>query len=143
MTTLVETVQAPTTITKSKNAKSARKAPVRRDFNSLGKFFAKVRIDLDMTTSDWAKALGVSSLSVTNLERSDAKLTFDYAIKVSKLIQEKAPHYEDEFASIVAKELGVLVIPTHSSNEDISYAYNILMKGLPKVESAVGHAPTE
>lgn len=141
MTTPVETV-APATI-KAKATKTARKPLVKRDFNPLGKFFAKIRIDLDMTTSEWAKDLGVSQLAITNVERGDNKLSFDLALSIAKLIQKKAPQYEGEFAGVIAKELGVLVIPTHSSDEDINYAYNILMKGLPKVEPVVGYAPTE
>lgn len=130
MTTPVETVKTETKATKStvKRAKA-----VKRDFNELGKFFAKIRIDLGMTTAEWAKSLGVSQLSITNVERGDTKLSFDLALSIAKLIQEKAPQYEGDFAYVVAKELGVLVIPAHSSDEDINVAYNILVNGLPEV----------
>lgn len=137
MTTPVETVT--TTTTKAKAAK-ARKPSVKRDFNALGKFFAKIRIDLGMTTSEWAKALGVSQLAITNVERGDNKLSFDLALSIAKLVQEKAPQYEGEFAGVVAKELGVLVIPAHSSDAEINVAYNILVNGLPEVEPVTGSA---
>lgn len=140
MTTPVETVTSTTT---TKATAKTRKPAVKRDFNELGKFFAKIRIDLGMTTSEWAKALGVSQLAITNVERGDNKLSFDLALSIAKLIQEKAPQYEGEFAGVVAKELNVLVIPAHSSDEDINYAYTILMKGLPKVEPVTEYAPTE
>ena len=139
MTTPVETVAPATT---KQATKFARKTPIKREFNLLGKFFAKVRIDTDMTTVAWAKALGVSQLAVANVERGDAKLSFDYALKVAKVIQEKAPQYEAEYAEIVAEELGVLVIPANTSRPQISAAYNILgetynllRNGSPKVQT--------
>lgn len=136
MTTPVETVVSATTT--AKTTKTTRKSAIKRDFNALGKFFAKIRIDLGMTTSDWAKALGVSQLAITNVERGDNKLSFNLALSIANLIQEKAPQYEGEFASVVAKELGVLVIPAHSSDAEINVAYNILVNGLPEVESVTG-----
>lgn len=127
MTTPVETAvtTAPKKVTKTRKAPAAK-----RDFNALGKFFAKVRIDLSMTTAQWAKALGVSQLAITNVERGDHKISFDLALGIAKLIQEKAPHYEGEFAYIVAEELGVLVIPANASREQVSVAYDILVNGI-------------
>lgn len=122
MTTPVETVTTKT-----------RKAPTpKRGFNDLGKFFAKIRIDLDMTTAEWAKALGVSQLAITNVERGNNQLSFDLVLKITKLIQEKAPHYEGEFASIIANQLNVLIIPAYTDTETVALAYNILVNGIPQ-----------
>lgn len=126
MTTIVETKPA---------VKAKRKPAVKRDFNELGKFFAKIRIDADLTTAEWAKTLGVSQLSVTNVERGDTKMSFDYAMKVAKLVQEKTPHYTNALASVLAGELGVLLIPTGTSVEAIEKAYFTLLNFDTKADS--------
>lgn len=126
MTTVVETKPV---------IKAKRKPAVKRDFNELGKFFAKIRIDADLTTAEWAKALGVSQLSVTNVERGDTKMSFDYAMKVAKLVQEKTPHYTNALASVLAGELGVLLIPTGTSVEAIEKAYFTLLNFDTKADS--------
>lgn len=126
MTTVVET---------KPEVKAKRKPAVKRDFNELGKFFAKIRIDAGLTTAEWAKALGVSQLSVTNVERGDSKMSFDYAMKVAKLVQEKTPHYTNALASVLAGELGVLLIPTGTSAETIEKAYFTLLNFDTKADS--------
>lgn len=119
MTTSIETKATKTQVKRAK--------PVKRDMNAFGKFCAKVRIDAGLTSVEYAKALGVSGLSITNVERGDNKLSFDLALKIGKLIQEKAPHYEAEFASIVANELGVLLIPAHATAAAVEQAYFTLV----------------
>lgn len=123
MTTPVETKTKATPA----EAKAKRKPAVKREFNELGKFFAKVRIDADLTTAEWAKELGVSQLSVTNIERGNAQMSFEYASKVAKLIEKKTPHYLTAFVSVIAGELGVLLIPTGTSGEAIEQAYFTLV----------------
>lgn len=124
MTTPVETKKVPAE-SKAKTVK--RKPAVKRELNELGKFFAKVRIDTGLTTAEWAKALGVSQLAVTNVERGDAAMSFDYAMKVAKLVQEKAPHYLTALVSVIAGELGVLLIPQGTSAQAIEQAYFTLV----------------
>ena len=126
MTTPVETKTAATTVTKAKTVK--RKPAVKREFNELGKFFAKIRIDADLTTAEWAKALGgVSQLMVTNIERGETKMSFDYAMKAVKVVREKAPHYLTALVSVIAGELGVLVIPQGTSGNAVEAAYRTLV----------------
>lgn len=125
MTTPVETKTKATPA--EAKAKATRKPAVKREFNELGKFFAKVRIDADLTTAEWAKELGVSQLSVTNIERGNAQMSFEYASKVAKLIEKKAPHYLTAFVSVIAGELGVLLIPAGTSGEAIEQAYFTLV----------------
>ena len=136
MTTPVET-KTTETISKATTTKAKRKPLVKREFNELGKFFAKIRIDAGLTTLEWAKALGVSQLAVTNVERGDSKMTFEYALKVHNLIEEKTPHYVDAFASVVANELQVLMIPANVSINAVENAYNVLTT-FDKVEQIQG-----
>lgn len=124
MTTPVET-EKPVAVPAKKATK--RKPAVKRGFNTLGKFFAKVRVDLELTTAQWAKDLGVSQLAITNVERGDHKIGFELAVKIAKLIQEKAPQYEVEYASILAGELNVLLIPADASREAVEHAYVTLV----------------
>jgi len=127
MTIPVETKSTAKAVPAEAKAKARRKPAVKRDFNELGKFFAKIRIDAGLTTSEWAQALGVSQLSVTNIERSDVQMSFNYAMKVAKLVQEKTPHYTNALASVIAGELGVLLIPTGTTAEAIEKAYFTLL----------------
>lgn len=107
--------------------KKQRKAPVKKSLNELGKFFTKLRIDLDMTSADWCKHLKVSKSFISSIERDNNKITFDYAMKVFNLIKEKAPQYLNEIAVLIASELDVLVIPPHASSEAVEQAYLTLL----------------
>lgn len=115
-----QTIQEP-------EVKKQRKAPIKKGLNELGKFFTKLRIDLDMTSADWCKELKVSNSFVLSIERDDNKITFDYAMKVFNLLKNKAPQFLNDIAVLIASELNVLVIPPHASSEAVEQAYLTLL----------------
>ena len=116
-----------TDVLKPQTTKPARKPQVKKGFTALGKFFARVRIELAVTTSEWAKLIGSSQVSVSNLERKEgAVMNFAQATAITNIIAEQAPQFTYEFASIVAKDLGVLVIPATASEAQVLTAYRVL-----------------
>lgn len=116
-----------TQTTQEPKAKKQRKAPVKKSLNELGKFFTKLRIDLDMTSAEWCKYLKVSNSFISSIERDANKITFDYAMKVFDLVKDKAPQYMNDIAVLIASELNVLVIPPHASSEAVEQAYLTLL----------------
>lgn len=130
MTVLVETKTETTATTSkadtTKTAKKTRKPIVKRGYNALGKFFQKIRIDLDMTSAQWAKEIKVSPLTLADIERGDKPLSFEIALAIANLIQEKAPEYETDYAVIVAETLKVLLIPAKASAQAVESAYMTL-----------------
>lgn len=117
------TTSTSQTVTKAP-AKKTRKPVEKRGFNEVGKFFAKVRIDLGLTSEQWAKQLKVSASFVNNVERGEKAFDLDFVNKVNSII---LPQHHAEFASLVAEKLNVLVIPTQASNEQVQQAYNALV----------------
>lgn len=124
--------------------KKQRKSPIKKSLNELGKFFTKLRIDLDMTSADWCKSLNVSSSFISSIERDDAKLTFDYALKVLKLVEEKSPQHIENIVVLIADQLGVLVIPKTASPMAVEQAYITLLHYDKQVEEmkAITESPT-
>lgn len=122
LTTKDVTKTEPAVKAKATPAKK-RKPAVKREFNVLGKFFAILRIELSMTTDNWAKDLGVSPLAVANVERGDKTMSYEFAKKVTDLVAEKAPKYSGELAAFVAEQLGVVFIPKQASGEAVEQAF--------------------
>lgn len=123
------TDQAKTTATKAPaTAKptKTKKPLVRRDYNELGKFFAKIRIDLGITSVEWGKLISVSSLVLNRLERGDGVLTPELAVKLNQVISKQAPQYSAEFGAIVINQLGLLLVPASASKEQVQTAYDVL-----------------
>lgn len=121
MTTPVE-VKTTTTSAPAK----AKKPVIKRDFNELGRFFAKVRIDAQMSMPEWVSTLKTSNTTVNSLERGNGKLSLELATAIGNLIATKTPHFLKEFSQILAKELNVLFVPAGTSAEGIERAYNAL-----------------
>ena len=126
MTTTTETKATAKVTTPS--APKKRKPLVKRGFTEVGKFFAKVRIDLGLTTDQWAKKLGVSGNSINNVERGDKTFDLDFVRKAQAVL---LPEHQAEFANIVADVLGVLVIPAEASDAQIQNAYASLHFPIP------------
>lgn len=126
MTTTTET-KATAKVT-SPSAPKKRKPLVKRGFTEVGKFFAKVRIDLGLTTDQWAKKLEVSGNFINNVERGDKAFDLDFVRKAQAVL---LPEHQAEFANIVADVLGVLVIPAEASDAQIQNAYASLHFTLP------------
>lgn len=112
-----------TTTTEAPQVRKTRKPAEKRGFTEVGKFFAKVRIDLSITSEEWAKQLGVSNTYVNNVERGNKEFDLVFVRKVFAVIT--AEHYLG-FAELVAQKLGVLVIPSSATSEQISHAFSIL-----------------
>lgn len=127
MTTTTET-KATAKVT-SPSAPKKRKPLVKRSFTEVGKFFAKVRIDLGLTTDQWAKKLGVSGNFINNVERGDKAFDLDFVRKAQAVL---LPEHQAEFANIVADVLGVLVIPAEASDAQIQNAYASLHFPIPE-----------
>lgn len=127
MTTTTET-KATAKVT-SPSASKKRKPLVKRGFTEVGKFFAKVRIDLGLTTDQWAKKLGVSGNFINNVERGDKAFDLDFVRKAQAVL---LPEHQAEFANIVADVLGVLVIPAEASDAQIQNAYASLHFPIPE-----------
>lgn len=100
--------------------KTERKKPVRLPLNDLGKLLSKVRIDLDMTTDEFAKKAGVATITLNKFERTDAPMTLDFVRAVFSFIPQ---HYAPEFLDFVAQQLGVLLIPHDASVDQIRTAW--------------------
>lgn len=100
--------------------KTERKKPVRLPLNDLGKLLSKVRIDLDMTTDEFAKKAGVATITLNKFERTDAPMTLDFVRAVFSFIPD---HYAPEFLDFVAQQLGVLLIPHDASVDQIRTAW--------------------
>lgn len=116
-----------------------KKIRTKRPYNNVGKFFAKVRIDLNMATEDWAKTLNVGVLTLNEIERSDdKKLTLPLAKNIDKVIRTSAPQHLDEYANLVVTELGVLLIPEHATDYVIDAAADILEHGIEEVKGFTG-----
>jgi len=128
MTTTTETKATAKVTTPS--APKKRKPIVKRGFTEVGKFFAKVRIDLGLTTDQWAKKLEVSGSFINNVERGDKTFDLDFVRKAQAVL---LPEHQAEFANIVADVLGVLVIPAEASDAQIQNAYASLHFPLPAV----------
>lgn len=126
------TTSTSQTVTKAPATKKTRKPVEKRGFNEVGKFFAKVRIDLGLTSEQWAKQLKVSASFVNNVERGEKAFDLDFVNKVNAII---LPQHHAEFASLVAEKLNVLVIPTEASNEQVQRAYNALVTPVATVEA--------
>lgn len=126
MTTTTETKATAKVTTPS--APKKRKPLVKRGFTEVGKFFAKVRIDLGLTTDQWAKKLGVSGNFINNVERGDKAFDLDFVRKAQAVL---LPEHQAEFANIVADVLGVLVIPAEASDAQIQNAYASLHFPIP------------
>ena len=117
-----------TTTETNATAPKKRKPLVKRGFTEVGKFFAKVRIDLDLTTDQWAKKLGISGNFINNVERGDKAFDLDFVRKTQAVL---LPEHQVEFANIVADVLGILVIPAEASDAQIQNAYTSLHYPLP------------
>lgn len=130
MTTTTETKATAKATSPSVSAPKKRKPLVKRGFTEVGKFFAKVRIDLGLTTDQWAKKLGVSGNFINNVERGDKAFDLDFVRKAQAVL---LPEHQAEFANIVADVLGVLVIPAEASDAQIQNAYASLHFTLPTV----------
>lgn len=132
-TTSTTTTSKATATTAPVTAKPAkkRKAPEKRGLTNVGKFFAKVRIDLDLTSEQYAKKLGVSASYVNNVERGDKEFDLDFVRKVQAIL---LPEHFMEFAELVANVLGVLVIPAEASATQIQNAF-IALTTEPQVAS--------
>lgn len=132
------------TTTSTVEIKKQRKSPIKKSLNELGKFFTKLRIDLDMTSADWCKLLNVSSSFISSIERDNAKLTFDYALKVLKLVEEKSPQHIESIVVLIADQLGVLVIPKTASSMAVEQAYITLLHYDKQVEEmrSINKAPS-
>ena len=126
MTTTTET--KATAKATSPSAPKKRKPLVKRGFTEVGKFFAKVRIDLGLTTDQWAKKLEVSGNFINNVERGDKAFDLDFVRKAQAVL---LPEHQAEFANIVADVLGVLVIPAEASDAQIQNAYASLHFPIP------------
>lgn len=100
--------------------KAERKKPVRLPLNDLGKLLSKVRIDLDMTTDEFAKKAGVAPITLNKFERTDAPMTLDFVHAVFDFIPQ---HYAPEFLDFVAQQLGVLLIPHDADINQIRTAW--------------------
>lgn len=96
----------------------------KRGLNQLGKFFAKVRIELGLTTPQYATAVGASVSYINNVERGDKELTLDFVRNVANIIPAT---YAAEFAFLVASNLGVLVIPHSATAEQVQNAFVALV----------------
>lgn len=103
----------------SENQKPKRTVE-KRSLNAVGKFFARMRIELEMTSTEFAHAAGVSTLSLTNIERGTKPLTLEFVHNVSKIVPDS---FEAEFTFLVAANLGVLLIPITATAEQVESAY--------------------
>lgn len=119
-TTQAKALSASTNSVAKAPTKKTRKTPEKRGFTSVGKFFAKVRIDLDLTSEQWAKKVGVSASYVNNVERGDKEFDLYFVRKVESLL---LPEHKLEFANIVASVLGVLVIPADATDDQIKAGF--------------------
>lgn len=108
-----------------------RKPVEKRGLTEIGKFFAKVRIDLGITSEQWAKKLGVSASYVNNVERGNKEFDLKFVRNVLTLLELK---HQLEFADIVATVLGVLVIPAGVSPEQLRNSF-LALYTKPEVEA--------
>ena len=112
-----------TTTTEASQVRKPRKPVEKRGFTEVGKFFAKLRIDLGVTTEEWAKSLGVSTMYINNIERANKEFDLNFVRKVFTVIP---PEYYLGFVDIVAQTLGVLVIPSTATVGQVQQAFSIL-----------------
>lgn len=105
---------------------------IKRDFNDFGRFCAKLRIDLNMSSPEWSKALNVSSSTLSDIERGDGKITFGLAKALYALVEAKAPEYLNPLSYVIANELGILLIPANTPVEVLEHAYDVLNNGFTK-----------
>lgn len=138
--TTITTATTASTVTKEPVTKTqkARKPAEKRGFTEVGKFFAKVRIDLGLTTDEWVKKLGVSNSTVNNIERSDKDFDLAFVRKVFSVLE---PHHYLDFAEIMAHKLGVLVIPNSATASQINQAFTILNTDSEELKKVLADAP--
>ena len=78
--------------------------------NDFGKFCSKLRIDLNITVPDWAKALETSAQTVNNYEYGRKELELPFLLKLGKLIAQKSPASLVEFNNRFVIPTGIVFI---------------------------------
>lgn len=77
---------------------------------AFGKFCSKLRIDLDISVPDWAKALDTNAQTVKSYEYGRKELDVPFLIKLGELISEKSPKSLTEFNNQFVIPTGVVFI---------------------------------
>lgn len=88
--------------------------------NTLGKLLSKVRIDAELSSTEFADKAGVSLATLNKYERTDTPMTLEFVRSVYPIVPAQ---YIPEFCDIVAQQLGVLLIPSDATVEQINDAW--------------------
>lgn len=102
--------------TETTKRKKAQPLPL----NTLGKLLSKVRIDTELSTAEFANKAGVSIATLSKFERTDTPMPLEFVRAVYPIVPTQ---YIPEFCDIVAKQLGVLLIPSDATVEQINAAW--------------------
>lgn len=86
-----------------------RKRAEVKPYNVVGKFFATLRIQEDLSVEQWAEKTGLSAQSLTKIERGDVTLTVEQALALSKGLKDY-PDYATGFTVLVVNTLGVVIL---------------------------------
>lgn len=101
-------------------ATTKRKKAQPLPLNTLGKLLSKVRIDTELSTTEFADKAGVSLATLNKYERTDTPMPLEFVRAVYPIVPTQ---YIPEFCDIVAKQLGILLIPSDATVEQINAAW--------------------